>query len=153
MATAVQLRARLEPLNDRDTVYGLFFEVVRSFEAYLIDLNQIRLDEGQDIFGDIIGTYSRATELESLFGDGPRPIEPKTEGTPYNFQWTGGLFDGMTIDIFPDRAEFTSKDSKTPELVAKYGDMFGLQPQDLDEALRDKLYPGFMKLIRNQLGL
>jgi len=153
MATAVQLRARLEPLRDRETVYGLFLDVVKSFEAYLIDLNQIRLEEGQDIFGDLIGRYSRATELESLFGEGPRPIQPKREGEPYNFQWTGGLFDGMYIDIFPDRAQFTSRDSKTPELIAKYGDMFGLQPQDLEESLREKLYPGFMKLIRNQLGL
>lgn len=153
MATAVQLRTRLEPLRDRDTVYGLFFDVVKSFEAYLIDLNQIRLEEGHDVFGDLTGRYKRSTELESLFGDGPRPIRPKTEGEPYNFQWTGGLFDGMFIEIFGDRAEFTSRDSKTPELVAKYGDIFGLQGQDLEEALREKLYPGFMQLIRNQLGL
>ncbi len=153
MATVIQLRNYLEPLKDKDTVYGLFFEVVKSFEAYLIDLNQIRLEEGQDVSGKLVGRYSRATEIESLFGEGPRPIQPKREGEPYNFQWTGGLFDGMTIDIFPDMALFTSKDSKTPELIAKYGDIFGLQPQDLNEALRDKLYPGFMKLIRNQLGL
>ena len=152
MATAVQLRARLEPLKDRETVYGLFLDVVKSFEAYLIDLNQIRLEEGQDIFGDEIGRYSRTTELAAKFSQ-IKPIQPKKLGEPYNFQWTGGLFDGMYIDIFPDRAQFTSRDSKTPELIAKYGDMFGLQPQDLEESLREKLYPGFMKLIRNQLGL
>lgn len=151
MGTVLSLKKRLETLNNREKVYGLFFGVVKRFEAYLIDLNLIRLEEGQDVTGKVTGTYSRATELESLFGAGPRPIKPKIQGQPYNFQWTGGLFDGMKINLFGDRAEFTSTDSKAPELIARYGELFGLQERDLVEALQDRLYPGFMELLRNQL--
>lgn len=151
MATVVQLRQRLELLRNRDYIYGIFFEVVKRFEAYLVDFNQIRLEEGQDIFGNVFGRYSRTSELEYLFGN-PKPVKPKIAGQPYNFQWTGGLFQGMKIEIFSDRAEFTSTDSKTPELVAKYKDMFGLQKEDFEEALQNKLFPEFMILLRKQLG-
>lgn len=150
--TVAQLRKRLEPLTNRDVVYGIFFESVRAFEEYLIDFNKIRLEEGENVQGQIVGTYSRATELEALFGEGPRPIQPKVEGEPYNFQWTGGLFDGMKIEVFGDRAEFTSTDAKTNELRNKYGDIFGIQPQDYQEALRDKLIPDFINRFRKALG-
>lgn len=153
MATVLQFRERLAPLANKEKVYELFFEVVKSFESYLIDFNLIRLEEGEDIFGNIVGRYKRSTELEALFGEGPKPIKPKKEGEPYNFQWTGGLFDGMYIEFTKDSFTFTSKDSKTPELKVKYKNIFGLQERDLNEAMRDKLYPGFMKLIRNQLHL
>lgn len=153
MATVLELRERLLPLKNRETVYGIFFESVAAFQAYLIDFNQIRLEEGEDVFGNLVGTYSRATELEYLFGEGPKPIKPKVEGEPYNFQWTGGLFGGMKIDIFSDRAEFTSTDGKTPELLEKYGQILGLQPEDLEEAIRERLFPDFMERLRGLLGL
>lgn len=150
--TVAQLRKRLEPLVNRDVVYGIFFESVRAFEEYLIDFNKIRLEDGEDVFGNITGTYSRATELEALFGEGPRPIKPKVEGEPYNFQWTGGLFDGMKIEVFGDRAEYDSTDPKTQELLQKYGQILGIQEQDLAEAIRDKLYPDFINRFRKRLG-
>lgn len=153
MATVHQFRERLEPLANKEFLYSLFLGVVSGLQEYLLDFNKIRLEVGQDIFGRTIGTYSKATELESLFGQGPRPIKPKVEGQPYNFQWTGGLFDGMYIEFSKDSFTFTSKDQKTPELVAKYGDIFGLQEKDLQEALDNKIYPGFMELIRKQLLL
>lgn len=152
MATVVQLRDRLLPLRNREVVYGIFFESVEAFQAYLVDLNQIRLEDGENVFGNVVGTYSRATELEYLFGEGPKPIQPKIEGEPYNFQWTGGLFGGMKIDIFSDRAEFTSTDPNTEELISKYGQILGLQPEDMEEALREKLFPDFIKRLRRFIG-
>ncbi|BFP39494.1 hypothetical protein FGF1_03390 [Flavobacteriaceae bacterium GF1] len=152
MATVLQLRQRLAPLVNKEVVYGIFFESVKAFEAYLIDLNQIRLEDGEDVFGNLTGTYSKSTELESLFGEGPRPIRPKVEGEPYNFQWTGGLFDGMRIDIFSDSAEFDSTDPKTGELKRKYGQILGLQERDLEEAIRERLFPDFIKRFRQRLG-
>lgn len=150
--TVVELRNRLEALLNREVIYGIFFESVKAFEEYLIDFNKIRLEEGENVFGNEIGRYSRATELEYLFGEGPKPILPKIEGEPYNFQWTGGVFDGMKIEIFGDLAEFTSSDSKAPELEQKYGKIFGIQPQDYQEALKEKLFPDFINRFRIRLG-
>lgn len=153
MATVLQLRERLKPLLSRETVYGILFDVIRSFEAYLVDLNLIQLEKGQDIFGREVGTYSRATELESLFGDGPKPRQPKVEGQPYNFEWTGGLFDGFTLEISGDTAIFTSRDSKTPLLKEKYGEIFGLQEGNLIEAIDTKIGPAFLIAFRKRIGL
>ena len=148
MATVLQVRERLGPLLSRETVYGILFDVIRSFEAYLVDLNLIQLEKGEDIFGKVVGTYSKATELESLFGSGPRPRREKREGQPYNFEWTGGLFDGFTLEITGTTATFTSRDSKTPLLQEKYGEIFGLQDENLQEAIREKIGPAFIKNIR-----
>lgn len=153
MATVLELRKNLSPLLSKETVYGLLFDVIRTYEAYLIDLNLLQLEKGEDIFGNVTGTYSRATELESLFGEGPRPIEPKREGEPYNYQWTGGLFDGMRMTISNKVATFSSTDSKAPMLKAKYGELFGLQDDHLLEAIQEKFYPDFMLLIRKQIQL
>lgn len=151
MATVLQLRERLKPLLSRETVYGILFDVIRSFEAYLVDLNQKNLEQGADIFGLLLGTYSRATEIESLFGDGPRPIKPKTEGEPYNFQWTGDLFGGMKLVIENNVAYITSDTPYTPELLDKYGEIFGLTDIDLAEAIQTRIGPGFIKSIRSTL--
>lgn len=149
----LELQQRVKTLNDREVIYRVLFEVVKRFERYLVDLNLIQLEAGQDNEGRLIGTYARSTELEALFGDGPRPIMPKVEGEPYNFQWTGGLFDGFRLTVENNTATFTSSDSKTPLLVEKYRDIFGLQPRYLEEAVREKLYPAFAKEIRTRLQL
>lgn len=151
VATIPQVQERVRTLNNKEAVYGVLFEVVRRFEAYLVDLNLIQLEAGKNPEGQLLGTYARSTELEALFGDGPRPIQPKVEGQPYNFQWTGGLFDGFTLQIDNDSATFTSTDPKVPLLTEKYGNLFGLSQEHLQEAVRDKLYPAFAEEIRKRL--
>ena len=153
MANLLQVRQRVQALNSKEVVYGILFEVVKRFEAYLIDFNLIQLEAGRNIRNELLGTYSRATEIEALLGDGPRPIRPKVEGEPYNFQWTGGLFDGMRLVVENNTATFTSTDSKTPLLVEKYGDIFGLTPENLAEAVKDRLFPAFTEEIRKRLQL
>lgn len=111
------------------------------------------MGEGRDIFDKEIGTYSRSTELEYLFGDGPKPRKPKIEGQPYNFEDTGSFFDGFYLDISNGMAEWKSKDSKTPLLVQKYGDIFGLDDVNLKNVIKNILVPGFQKYIRTILQL
>lgn len=149
----VQLQRNVQALDDKEVIYGLVFEVIKRFEAYLIDLNLLQLEEGKNPEGRILGTYSRSTELEALFGDGPRPIEPKREGEPYNFQWTGGLFDGMILTVENNTATFYSTDSKTPILLEKYGNIFGLSKEHLQEAVSQKIYPAFAQAFRARLFL
>lgn len=151
MGTLLQLQQRIRPLRSKEVVYGVLFEVIKRFEAYLIDFNLIQLEEGRNIRNELLGRYSRATEIESLLGEGPRPIQPKREGEPYNFQWTGGLFDGFTLIIENNTATFTSRDSKTPLLVEKHGDIFGLSPENLAEAIKDRIGPAFVQAIREKL--
>jgi hypothetical protein len=153
MGNLITLRDSIEQLFTRETIFEVFLESVKAFEQYLLDFNKLRLSEGEDIRGNIVGRYSRATELEALFGSGPRPIQPKREGEPYNFEWTGGLFGGMRL-VFGDReAIFDSTDSKTRDLVSKYGEILGIQQEDLTEAIRDRLLPDFLRRVKLRLGL
>lgn len=149
----IQLQRNVEALADIEEIYGILFDVIRSLEAYLIDLNLLQLEEGKNVQGQIIGRYSRATELFALFGSQIKPIEPKVEGEPFNFQWTGGFFEGFRLQIQGNTATFYSTDSKTPLLVEKYGDIFGLTEEHLQEAVTEKIYPAFVKAFRARLFL
>ena len=151
MATIKQIRSRVNPLLNQNELYEVAFEVLRRFEAYLVDFQILQLEQGQDRNQRIVGRYSRATELESLFGSGPKPRQEKKEGEPFNFEWTGGLFDGMILEIRGQTATFTSRDSKTPLLREKYQDIFGLQDRYLQEAIREKIAPAFARVIKNRI--
>lgn len=146
MGTVLNLKKNLVPLQSKELVYEILFDVIRSFEAYLIDLNLIQLSKGEDIFGKTIGTYSAVTE--EIAKKPPRPKEPKIFGKPYNFEWSGDFFRGFKLDVKNQVAIFTSRDSKTPMLIDLYGDIFGLNDDNLREAIQEKIAPNFINQIR-----
>ncbi|MEM7485036.1 MAG: hypothetical protein AAF348_07490 [Bacteroidota bacterium] len=152
MGTLLKLSQNLQLLKSRDALERIVFALVREYEEVFIRLNKEQLSQGRDIFNIEIGTYSRATEIESLFGE-VRPIRPKTEGEPYNFEWTGGLFEGMELRINNNVAVFTSTDSKTDILVSKYGDIFGLTDDNLREVVQNTLLPALRTEICRTIGL
>lgn len=153
MGTIVEFRKNLQPLLNRRRVYKMLFDTMRSLEAYLVDFNKIQLEQGKDIHGKIVGTYKRATEIESIFGK-IKPILPKSQGSPFNFQWTGALFKGMKMTIKGGNvAIFDSTDPKAAMLTAQYGELFGLSDEHLTEAINDKILPLFLQKIKNQLKI
>lgn len=96
----------------------------------LINLNrEDQLFEGIGSDGNIIGVYSRATEemTQGLTGPG----YPKRAGDPFNFYDTGGVFKRFTYRFKDDsKIELFSTDSKVPELLDKYPNMFNLTPEN-----------------------
>lgn len=81
-----------------------------------------QLSKGKDGDGKIIGTYARATELISLF-ESPKPIKPKKEDEPYNFEWTGKWKKGLeAILINENYYDILSIDGKHKELIKQYGE-------------------------------
>lgn len=151
MANLLDFRKNLAEVSDRKVLIQIMLDAAYQLRALLIDLNQIQLESGKDINGRVLGRYSRATEIESLFGE-IKPIQDKREGEPYNFEWTGGLFDGMKIVARKQSLEFTSSDSKTPLLVAKYGEIFGLTEKHMAEAV-EKIIPLFLEEICKRLQI
>lgn len=140
MANLQEFQTRLKKLNNRQELYAIAFKIVKQTQKIAISLQKQQLSEGQDNEGNIIGTYSRATELESLFGDN-KPRTSKEEGQPYNFEWSGGLFDNMFLLFGDDEVSFWSKDSKTPELVEKYDNLLGLDDYNLPNYIRNSILP------------
>ena len=68
-------------------------------------LTDEQLGLGLDAKGKVIGRYSKATEGYAADPEN-RPRQPKIAGEPFNFEWTGGLFDELYLT-------FDSKDSYT----------------------------------------
>lgn len=151
MASISTMSQRLRTLQNEQLIISLVFEQIKRYEGILIDYVQGQLEKGQNPKGEVVGTYSRATELESLFGE-VRPILPKREGEPFNFQWTGGFFNGMFLQVNRDSALFGSND-KQALLEGKYGDLLGLQIKNWIEAKEQYILPAFISEIRKILDV
>jgi hypothetical protein len=148
MANLLQFRQNLAKISNRKDVYEEVFRAIKFLETYLLDLQKEQLSAGVDNEGVEIGTYSRLTETIARQSN---PIKPKRAGDPYNFEWTGGFFQGMRLDVGKQEAVFTSSDSKTPMLTVKYPGLLGLTQDHLNQALEDRIIPEFLKAWKEKL--
>lgn len=152
MATILQMRQRVQTLASKEVLVDMLFVEIKRYENIILNQQKAQLNEGEDYKGDSFGTYSQLTE------DWQReytPRKPKIAGHEYNFEDTGGLFDGMYL-LFDDNkkeASFWSKDDKTPLLVKKYKTLFGLQPERLKELIERIIYPVIMLKTRKHLAI
>lgn len=99
-------------------------DIINRFSEQILDLNRMNqlFMEGKDKDGNIIGRYSITTEV--AYGGAEKG---KFAGDPYNFEDTGDFFEGFKLNFNNGKLELFSTDSKTPELVQKYGNkIFGL---------------------------
>lgn len=127
------------------------FGVLKRLESFIIDLNQIQLSEGMDIFGGSLGVYSARTQQ---IAQGQRTREPKIAGRPYNFEWTGQLFDGMHIVFTTNTADIFSRDPKAAFISDKYSDnIFGLTDEHRLELITERVIPLMVDLIWKRLQL
>lgn len=106
----------------RITFADVWKEVFRDEQFKTEILDWIRWDqlynEGVDEFGQIIGTYSRYTEI----------LNPeKQEGTPYTLYDTGDFYNSLLITILDDGIEINGDGLKvdefgqTTDLFQEYG--------------------------------
>ena len=152
MATILQFQQKLRKIADEKYLEQLALEQLKKFENDLVKLNKERLSGGEDLDGNILGVYKKSTQEFARTSE-PSPRQDKIAGTNYNFEWTGGLFDGMYLRVNNDYLQLFSKDQKTPLLITKYKDLFGLQPEQLAKLVRETVYPEIMKQIRLKLEI
>lgn len=158
MATLKEIRQNLKPLLNETRFYRIVLRTASRFEAYLVDLNQLQLSEGKDIFGKIIGFYSEATQAIAAQ---ETTRQPKIAGRPYNFEWTGGVFGGMKIRtrIGAGYIEIYTTDEKYDLLIDTYSGffgentIFGLTPDSQAEFVSEKLEPAVQDLVWKTLRL
>lgn len=155
MPTLRELSNRVKPLKRRARLYRIALQIASRFEAYLIDLNQLQLSQGKDIFGQVVGTYSEATEA---IASQEFTRQPKVAGRPYNFEWTGELFDGMKVKFTNSYIMIFSTAPHADEVVAKFSgafserSLFGLSDEHLKEFVSEKILPDFKKEILDAIG-
>ena len=76
------------------SVQSILKDAVNRHRFQIIQLNQIELDQGKNYLGQVVGKYAKSTEL---IAKSENPRQPKKAGQPYNFEYTGALFDRMFI--------------------------------------------------------
>ena len=118
--------------------------MLKRLESFIIDLNQLQLSNNQNIFGASLGVYSEKTQK---IAEQESTREPKIAGRPYNFQWTGELFDGMYLIFTDNTADIFSKDPKAAFIEDKYGDIFGLTDNHRIELVTEKVIPLLTEMI------
>ena len=150
MATIAQFSQRLSRIANREALELILFVEIKRYENIFVRLQKEQLNKGEDNEGDLFGTYTEATQKIAAL---ERPRKPKVAGQPYNFEYTGGLFDGMELRVSENQAYFFSTDSKTEELIGKYDGLFGLQPENLKEVISNVIAPAFILQIRKELNL
>lgn len=161
MATLIEQLNRAKKITPK-RISKTLFDSIRSIEKDLIVLNtEQQLFKGLDAEGKRLfnkktkrGVYSEATEYistnDALLGKGNKI---KKAGDPYTLEYHGDFVKGFYIEIKNDKAIFSSKDEKTPLLVADYGEIFGLTDKHLKAVIQSKILPLLQKEIRKTLGI
>lgn len=120
-------------------------------------LKEEQLAEGIDSSGKVVrkkngkkGVYSKNTP-DYIDPTNP-PRQDKIPGQPYNFEWTGGLFDNMFLE-FEDMKSFSlfSQDSKAKMLEKEYGDIFTLTKSNNERINQEILRPEMYEVITQRL--
>jgi len=124
---------------------ALGIKAVAIHGSQIVDLNKAQMRMGLDAKGDISPKY-RSTYLRRK-----QQLPTYMAGTKVDL-YLEGLFQGqMYMMIGNDFAEITSRDSKTPDLLEKYGeDIFNLNDEFKTQA-HELTTPTFFKLAHDFL--
>ncbi len=116
------------------------------YVLWLIQDNQ--LSKGLTSSGKVAGYYAPKT---SKYADDPhnRPRKDKLAHQPYNFEWTGSLFDKMFVKSEKDGFSIFSRDGKLAMLERQYGRLLKLTKENNhlinEELIKPKLYEYILK--------
>ena len=116
-------------------------------------LTDEQLGLGLNSKGKLIGRYSKATEGYAADPEN-RPRQPKIAGEPYNFEWSGGLFDEMFL-TFDSKGTYTlfSYDAKATFLKDTYGDIFDFTEAHNDRINYEIIAPELDRILTEKLNL
>lgn len=158
MATLKEQLQRAKTLTSRN-ISDELFKFIKTIQEKFEELNREQLFEtSEDIFGNPIGYYSKATEYittnNALLGYGGKI---KREGDPYDMRDTGNFLKGLHIDVKRGEIVFKSKDSKTDLILSNKNllskNLFGLQEDNLRELINSDLLPFVLQHIRKTLNV
>ncbi len=145
--TVVEERIKLALLLDESiTWYAAHTEQIKDVILDLIQNEQL-IDKGIDAQGEIIGRYSKATEIISG--------GLKKEGEPYNLLDTGSFFRSMFIDVLENSIEIDASSGTFRKMQEQNWwriSILGLTTDNLDEYV-ELLKENYIELTRQTLGL
>jgi len=133
------------------SVQSLVKDAVNRNKFQIIELNQIELDQGKNYLGQVVGKYAKSTEL---IAKTENPRQPKKAGQPYNFEYTGALFDGMFIKYDGKAIKINSKGlgDNEKQLFLEIGKALGFTEESGVIINYDILLPDLQQKIKQILG-
>jgi hypothetical protein len=106
MATVVDpFIKRLKSIEDRLPIYANKI-VLENAELLINLITENQLAKGKDSSGSIVGHYFWTTEYQYAKDPNNKPRRPKVAGEAYNFDWTGELFETLSVRANANRSEF-----------------------------------------------
>lgn len=107
MSTVIQpFINRLESIYDRLPIYANKI-VLENAELLIHLITENQLAKGKDTSGSIVGHYFWTTEYEHAKDPHNKPRREKITGEAYNFDWTGELFETLSIRTNANKGEFS----------------------------------------------
>lgn len=97
---------RLKSIEDRLPIYANKI-VLENAELLIHLLTENQLAKGKDSSDSVVGTYFWTTEYVYAKDPHNKPRRPKVKGQPYNFDWTGELFETLSVRANANAKEFT----------------------------------------------
>lgn len=145
--TVVEQRIKLALLLDEAIMwYSAHTEFIKDVILDLITDNQL-MDKGVDADGEIIGRYSKATEMIS----GGR----KKAGDPYNLNDTGSFFRSMFINVLENSIEIDASSQTFTEMQNQNWwriSILGMTEQSLNQYV-ELLKENYIIFTRETLGI
>lgn len=122
------------------------FEFIRTLESELAKINRRTLNEkSQDADGKPIGFYSFATEIIT----GGR----KAKGQPFDLKESGDFLNSIYAKVESESIFFDATDPKLGAILQNTisDDLFGLQDEELNKVIDEKILPYFITYLTEKL--
>lgn len=146
MANLFQIQERARKLTPEKVSRDIFL-FVRTLEKKMADFNRAQLREkSQDVFGNPIGFYSRATE-EISQGE-------KVFGTPFTLFDEGVFLPSIFVSVVGNGVLlFGARDPKTDEVLENLltDDIFGLSDESLQQIIAQDINPFIIRYYKKNL--
>lgn len=146
MATLNQQIARAKSLSPQ-RIEDALFEFLNTIKTDLADKNVSKIyNFGEDIFGDVIGVYSKGTESRSH--------GRKRAGDRFNLKETGEFLEKLYAKVDGGVVSFGTTDSKQDKVFnnLESAKIFGLSDEDLIEVIQNDIKPFFVKYFTENLA-
>lgn len=121
--------------------------IVENLAATITGFNKAQLEIGQDVEGSELQPYS--DPFYAIFKKDQMGSKAPL-GIP-NLKLTGDFYEGFTLIINDKGYTITSTDVKVLALEGKYGDIFGLQDDNLAQLCFAYILPELVKRFKEQI--
>ncbi|QQO97048.1 structural protein/putative neck protein [Cellulophaga phage Nekkels_1] len=152
MATIAQASQNWSRIANQAYLTSILLRVIKETEPIAISLQKQQLEEGYNNEEQEIGRY-KASSQSIYESEGRTSNKPKIEGELFNFDDTGDFLEGIQLKFTNKEVSFFSTDSKTPELIGKYRNLFGLDPYNFRNYIVNSVLPKFIFQLRKDLKL